>query len=76
MPPATIDAFLDHGIVERTIDKDPDQAQQDLVAIERAGISMDEVTAQLQRDGIKLFADAFDELIDTIRTKYEEVRAT
>jgi transaldolase len=75
LPLATISAFLDHGIVARTIDKDADQACQDLIAIERAGISMDEVTAQLQQDGVRLFADSFDELIDTIRTKHKEIMA-
>jgi transaldolase len=75
MPPQTIEAFLDHGVVERTVDKDVDQARAELAAIEKAGISMDEVTLQLQKDGVKKFADSFDELIDAIRARRQEMMA-
>src|SRR5437588_6011790 len=75
MPPQTIEAFLDHAVVERTVDKDVDQARAELAAIEKAGISMDAVTLQLQKDGVKLFADSFDELIDAIRSRRQEMMA-
>ena len=75
MTPATIEAFLDHAVVERTVDKDVDQARAELAAIEKAGISMDEVTLQLQKDGVKLFADSFDELIDAISARRQEMMA-
>ena len=75
MPETTIDAFLDHGEVERTVDKDVDEARTQYAAIERAGISMDEVTLQLQKDGVKLFSDSFDELINSISAKREEMMA-
>ena len=75
MTPATIEAFLDHARVERTVDKDVDQARAELAAIEKAGISMDEVTLQLQKDGVKLFADSFDELINAISARRQEMMA-
>ena len=75
MPPATIEAFLDHAVVERTVDKDVDQARAALAAIEKAGISMDEVTLRLQKDGVKQFADSFDELIDAISARRQEMMA-
>ena len=75
MPPRTIEAFLDHAVVERTVDKDVDQARAVFAALERAGISMDEVTLQLQKDGVKQFADSFDELIDAIRARRQEMMA-
>ena len=75
MTPATIEAFLDHGVVERTVDKDVDQARAELAALEKAGISMDEVTLQLQKDGVKQFADSYDELIDAISTRRQEMMA-
>ena len=75
MTPATIEAFLDHGVVERTVDKDVDQARAELAAIEKAGISMDEVTLQLQKDGVKQFADSYDELIDAISARRQEMMA-
>src|SRR4051812_18925234 len=52
MPPATIEAFRDHGVVARTVDKDLMQAQKDLNAIEAAGVRMKEVTDKLLADGV------------------------
>jgi transaldolase len=75
MPPQTIEAFLDHGVVERTVDKDVDQARAELAALEKAGISLDEVTLQLQKDGVKQFADSYDELIEAIRARRQEMMA-
>jgi transaldolase len=75
MPPQTITAFLDHGQVERTLDKDFEQALAELEALEKAGISMDEVTHQLQVNGVKLFSDSFDELIKAISEKREHMMA-
>jgi transaldolase len=75
MPQATIDAMLDHGQIVRSLDRDLAGARADLAAIERHGISMDEVTAKLQKDGVKLFSDSFDELLSTIEAKRQEMMA-
>jgi transaldolase len=75
MPPATIDAFLDHGRVERTLDRNVDEARAQLDALERVGISMEEVTTQLQTAGVQLFADSFNALIETIASRREEMMA-
>jgi transaldolase len=75
MPESTIEAFLDHGIVARTVDQNVDEAAAQLDAIEKAGISMHEVTLKLQQDGVKLFADSFDELIKTIEAKRQDMLA-
>jgi len=73
MPPATIDDFMDHGAVAPTITQDVEAARTELGALERAGISMDEVTRQLQEDGVRLFTESFNELIATISGKREEM---
>ncbi len=73
MPPATIDQFMDHGTVAPTITQDVEVARTELGALERAGISMDEVTRQLQEDGVKLFTESFNELIGTISGKRDEM---
>jgi transaldolase/glucose-6-phosphate isomerase len=73
MPPATIDDFIDHGNVAPTLTQDVEGARTTIADIERAGISMDEVTAQLQTDGVRLFAESFNELTDTISKKREEM---
>ncbi len=75
MPPATIDAFLDHGNAARTLDQGVDEARAQLAGLEKAGISMDEVTLQLQKDGVRLFTESFNELIGTITSKREEMMA-
>ena len=75
MPPATIDAFLDHGKAARTLDADIEGARQVMRDLERIGVSMDDVTEQLQKDGVRLFSESFHELIETISSKREEMLA-
>jgi transaldolase len=69
MPPATIDAFGDHGVVERTVDKKIAAAEGLLKEIEAVGISMKEVTEKLLTDGIASFQKSFDELIAGLEAK-------
>ena len=69
MPPATIDAFRDHGVVEKTVDRKLGAAEGLLREIEAAGISMKEVTDKLLSDGIASFQKSFDELIAGLEAK-------
>ena len=69
MPPATIEAFRDHGKVARTIDRNLGQAQKDLNAIEAAGVSMKEVTDKLLVDGLASFQKSFETLIAGLEKK-------
>lgn len=62
MPPQTVDAFRDHGTVAVTVTQDVEGARASLAALEAAGIHMDAVTDELLRQGVKLFAEAFDRL--------------
>jgi len=66
MPPATIDAFRDHGKLRNSLVEDVSGAQKVMDDLERAGISMKEVTDKLTDDGVKLFADAFDKLLAAV----------
>ena len=75
MPDATIAAFLDHGVVRRTLDADIAGARATLDRLERAGIHLDEITERLQRDGVAQFAAAFDDLNKTIAAKRAEMLA-
>jgi transaldolase/glucose-6-phosphate isomerase len=74
MPPATIDAFRDHGVVRRTIDLDYGDAERVLRELGDARISIDEVTDELQADGVKLFAASFDKIAETTARKADEIR--
>jgi len=66
MPPATIDAFRDHGLLRNALAEDLPGAAKVMQDLARAGISMKEVTDKLTNDGVKLFADAFDKLLAAV----------
>jgi transaldolase/glucose-6-phosphate isomerase len=66
MPPATIDAFRDHGRLRNSLTEDVPGAQKVMDDLARAGISIKEVTDKLTQDGVKLFADAFDKLLAAV----------
>ncbi len=69
LPLNTLDAFMDHGTVARTVDADPAADRQLLSELAELGIDLDEITEQLQKDGVKSFADAFDVLMQSIADK-------
>jgi transaldolase / glucose-6-phosphate isomerase len=64
IPPATFDAFRDHGKLRSSLTENVDQAVKTMSDLEKAGISMKEITGKLLVDGIKLFSDAFTELLE------------
>jgi transaldolase/glucose-6-phosphate isomerase len=66
MPPATIEAFRDHGRLRNALMEDVPGAQKVMDDLSRAGISIKQVTDKLTDDGVKLFADAFDKLLDAV----------
>jgi len=66
MPPATIDAFRDHGRLRKSLTEDVAGAPKVMDDLARAGISIKEVTDKLTDDGVKLFADAFDKLLAAV----------
>jgi len=66
MPPATIDAFRDHGVVRNSLTEDVPGAAKVMDDLGRAGISIKAVTDKLTDDGVKLFADAFDKLLAAV----------
>jgi transaldolase / glucose-6-phosphate isomerase len=66
VPPATLDSFRDHGVASITLTRALDKSQAALTQLEAAGISMDQVTQELEDEGVKAFADAFAQLLSTI----------
>jgi transaldolase len=69
MPPATIDAFRDHGDVKRTVDQDVAAADGVIADLSQLGISMDDVTDKLLVDGLASFQKSFDTLIAGLAKK-------
>ncbi len=68
-PLATIDAFLDHGVVSPTVEQDVEDARQTLAALKQHGIDIVDVTNQLLAEGLDKFAEAHRALIEAIGGK-------
>ena len=66
VPPHTLVAFLDHGVVRLSLEEDLEGAMRVFADLEELGISMDQVTAQLEDKGVKSFADAFTVLLEAV----------
>jgi transaldolase/glucose-6-phosphate isomerase len=75
VPPATLDAFRDHGKLRDSLEENIDDAKRVLAGLEKSGISLDAITAELVRDGVKLFADAADKLYGAVAHKRAAVIA-
>ncbi len=69
LPPATLDAFRDHGLVARTVDAGLAEAEQVLADLQALGIDLDAVTEQLLVDGLGSFQKSFDTLVAGIERK-------
>ena len=66
VPPATLDAFRDHGKPRQSLTENLDAARKTMADLAAVGIVMKDVTDKLTTDGVKLFADAFDGLLATV----------
>jgi transaldolase / glucose-6-phosphate isomerase len=75
VPPATLDAFRDHGKLRDSLEENIDDAKRVLAGLEKSGISLDAITAELVKDGVKLFADAADKLYGAVAHKRAAVIA-
>lgn len=66
IPMQTLEAFRDHGKPRLSLDEGLDEAQDTMHVLDQVGISMKGVTDQLLKDGVRLFADAFDQLLNAL----------
>src|SRR6185437_5117254 len=69
VPPATLDAFRDHGKVRDSLEENIDEARHVLEELQKSGISLDAITTELVKDGVKQFADAADKLYGAVASK-------
>jgi len=67
-PPATIEAFRDHGKPRLSLTEEVDLARKTMADLAGVGIVMKDVTGKLTADGVKLFADAFDKLLAAVES--------
>ncbi len=66
VPPKTLSAFRDHGIAEARLEAGLSESIAQLQALAALGVSLDEVTSDLERNGVRAFADAYASLIETV----------
>lgn len=71
MPENTLEAFEQRGTVARTIDAGVDEAQEAIAALAGVGVDLDEVSAQLEAEGVASFAKSFDEVLTTLGDRAE-----
>ncbi|HYK16811.1 MAG TPA: bifunctional transaldolase/phosoglucose isomerase [Bryobacteraceae bacterium] len=69
IPPATFDAFRDHGHAKPSLEADLDAAQDTMDTLESVGISMKKVTDDLVTQAVKLFAEPFDKMLNAVDAK-------
>ena len=69
IPPATMDAFRDHGHVRASLTEDVEGAKKVMAETERLGLDLDGVTEKLVEEGVALFADAADQLLGSVAAK-------
>src|SRR5258708_22075724 len=75
IPPATLAAFREHGEVRRSIDENLEGAKRQLKQLAAAGIDLDQVTQELEVEGVASFTKSFETLLETIAKTSKEIRA-
>jgi transaldolase len=75
MPTSTLDAFMDHGEVRSSspIEEDLNEARGLIEKLREIGVDYEEITETLEKEGVQLFADSFDELLEVIQSKSRQV---
>jgi transaldolase len=75
MPPETIEAFQNHGLVSPTLEQGIQEAISVFDRIRAAGVDLDDVFFTLEREGVQKFADSFTELFEHVKAKRDELAA-
>lgn len=75
VPPETLDAFLDHGVVAVTVEDGVDEARAQIAKLEDVGINLSAATEELQVEGVDKFIKPFTSLLNTISQKRDAMRA-
>src|SRR5438067_2588299 len=75
IPPATLAAFREHGEVRRSLDENVDLAKRQLKQLADVGVDLDQVTRELEIEGVKSFTKSFESLLDTLRKESQKIKA-
>ncbi len=68
LPDATLEAFTDHGTLDRTVDADPDAAMAALDRVAEVGVDLEAVADRLEDEGVSAFVKSFDDLLESLTT--------
>ncbi len=74
LPPTTLQAYRDHGNADESLERDLADARAQLEAIETLGISLAQVTQQLEEQGVRAFAESYEQLIDSVAQRLTQMR--
>jgi transaldolase len=75
MPQVTLEAFRDHGQVASTIGEGLNEARETIARLQQVGIDFRAATDELQTQGVQLFADSFQNVMDTLRQKRDVLQS-
>src|SRR5438105_5980363 len=75
VPPATLAAFREHGEVRRSLDENVELAKRQLKQLADVGVDLDQVTRELELEGVESFTKSFESLLDTLRKESQKIKA-
>ena len=73
MPEETLAAFLDHGVVRRTVDRGVDEARDRVEQAAHLDVDLKAITGALQVEGVSLFRESFEALLQSVERKRAEL---
>jgi transaldolase len=73
IPPATLNAFIDHGVIDSTLERGIEDAKTVFNELEKLGVNIPDITEKLQVDGVKSFNDSFDSLMNSLAEKVKKI---
>jgi transaldolase/glucose-6-phosphate isomerase len=74
LPPATLNAFRDHGKVNSTLEANLDEAEAAIEKLGSLGVYLDEITEKLQTEGAAKFSESYDQLFGALENKSKEIQ--
>jgi transaldolase len=74
IPPATLAAFREHGEARRSIDENAELAKRQLKQLADSGIDLDQVTRELEVEGVETFTKSFESLLATIKKESQNIK--
>src|SRR5438105_5979390 len=75
IPPQTLAAFREHGEVRRSLDENVELAKRQLKQLADVGVDLDQVTRELELEGVESFTKSFESLLDTLRKESQKIKA-